>query len=146
MLFSFCYCSGVKRKKPTKRQNLGRWHVQRERCRIADRFPSPASREATAVNDVLDGIIGGLGLGELQWMRSLTDDWVRVVGDAVAAHTRPGSLESRTLTVFVDSSVWLSEISRDGNKEMLQKIQDHTGGDQVKRLSFRLDPGTRSGA
>ncbi|MDP6526211.1 MAG: DUF721 domain-containing protein [Kiritimatiellia bacterium] len=134
----------MKKKRPAGKRRLGRWNVERERCRISNRYPSPAFREATAVNNILGGIVDRLGLGESQWMLSLTDEWGSIVGDAVAMHTRPGSLEGRILTVFVDSSVWLSEISRYGNKEMLEKIQGHTGGDHVRRLSFRLDPGTRA--
>ena len=135
----------MRKRKTSKTRRLGRWNVERERCHIGDKYPPPRFREAKAVGDVLSSVVDELGVADTQWMLTLADEWRSIVGAAVAKHTRPGMLDGRTLTVYVDSSVWLSEISRYGSREMLDSIRKQLGGDQVTRLNFRLDPGTREG-
>jgi predicted nucleic acid-binding Zn ribbon protein len=81
-----------------------------------------------------------LGLEQDRWLAELQAEWATVAGAGVASHSRPGRLERGNLTVFVDSSVWLSELSRYGQKQMLANIRRRFGESRVSTLSFRLDP------
>ena len=67
--------------------------------------------------------------------------WPDVAGPAVAKHTRPGRLERNTLVVFVDSSAWLNDLLRYGQKLILEKLQKKFGADKISAVRFLLDPG-----
>ena len=66
--------------------------------------------------------------------------WRDVAGEREAAHSRPGYLDSHTLIVFVDSAVWLGEISRYGRGRILAGLQKSLGQGLVREIRFRLDP------
>ncbi|MDA0578097.1 MAG: DUF721 domain-containing protein, partial [Verrucomicrobia bacterium] len=70
----------------------------------------------------------------------LATEWPHLVGNDVARHTRPAGLERRVLLVYVDSSVWLSELQRFGQKQILTNLQKRFGQDCVPALRLRLDP------
>ena len=81
-----------------------------------------------------------LGLQEQHWIESLRTEWKDLVGEDVAGHTRPGRVIGRTLVVFVDSSVWLSELTRYGREPMLAKIRERFGDQQVNAIRLQIDP------
>ena len=81
-----------------------------------------------------------LGLECEHWMEDLSDKWTEIVGEAVAAHTRPGRIEARVLYVFVDSSVWLNELKRYGAKSISGNLKRCFGEKRIKDVRFQLDP------
>ena len=120
--------------------NRGRWQVERERCQIPHRVPLPNLREADSVADVIPVLMKRLGLEDQQWMDRLAEEWPKLVGAAVARHTRPGRVQRENLVVFVDNSTWLSELARYGKDPMLANLQKQFGNDRIKSVSFQLDP------
>ncbi len=70
----------------------------------------------------------------------LEEKWEAAIGKAIATHTRPGSLVNKNLTIFVDSSPWLSELFR-VQKDMLSKLQVTFGRDKILSIRLQLDPG-----
>ena len=90
-----------------------------------------------AVNRVLTRF----GLEQQLWLGRLAGEWARYAGAPVAAHTRPGSFDKTagTLCVFVDSSVWLSELKRYGQQQLLANLQRDFP--QVKTVRLQADPG-----
>jgi len=83
-----------------------------------------------------------LRLEETAEFRSLEQDWPALAGPRLAPHTRPGPLDATgALTVFVDHSVWLAEIQRTGQAELLVELQAKYGKTKVRGLRLRLDPG-----
>ncbi len=70
----------------------------------------------------------------------LEEKWAEAVGKSLAAHTRPGTLVNKALTVYVDSSPWLSEIYR-MQRELLGKVQNTFGSKTVQSVRLQLDPG-----
>lgn len=93
------------------------------------------------VDAVIPGLMRKIGLESPHWVEKLEGAWPDIVGVAVAKHTRPGRMENAKLTVFVDSSVWLSELSRYGRREILAKLQERFGARRIRNLSLQLDPG-----
>ena len=65
-------------------------------------------------------------------MGVLLEKWSTAVGSGIAAHTRPGRLINKELTIFVDSSPWLSELQRCAKKELLNKLQSVYGRDVIQ--------------
>ncbi len=78
--------------------------------------------------------------GTEPWLAELAMKWQDVAGDPVSRHTRPGHFEGSCLTVFVDSSAWLNELSRFGTEQMKENIQAHLDNDRVKTVRLRIDP------
>lgn len=64
-------------------------------------------------------------------------DWSSLVGPQLSGRSRPGDLQSGTLTVVVDNSPWLQELTlREG--ELLSRLQARYGAGSVKALRFTL--------
>jgi len=119
--------------------NRGAWAVQRERCHLAAAAPL-APAVAVTVAEVAEQLLKKWGLEARAWEERLLRDWAVVVGAAVAAHTRPGRMDRGTLVIFVDTSVWLSELARLSRGPLLANVQRHTGADKVRNLRLQLDP------
>jgi len=95
-----------------------------------------------SLGEALSPILKRIGLGEQHWMAALAEQWETLVGADVARHTRPGRVDRGTLFVFVDSSVWLSELVRYGSDEILAKLQKRFHKNRIRSVRFQLDPGT----
>ena len=89
---------------------------------------------------IVPALLRRLGLEKEQWLTELAEEWTVLVGSDVARHARPGRLDHGTLTVFVDNSVWLSELSRYGKEKMLEKLRERFGAKRFKGLRLQLDP------
>lgn len=86
----------------------------------------------------LRSLIRKLGMTEQVWFAQLLSAWAEIVGAPVAAHARPGRFNRGKLTVFVDSSVWLSELNRN-RRQMLEAINRRFA--QVKEIALMVDAG-----
>ena len=93
-----------------------------------------------AAAEVLPKLLKNLGLTERMWQDTLVDDWHGLVGAQVAKHARPGRLERGTLYVYVTHSIWLSELQRNGQKQILANLQEKYGNKEIKRIRLLLDP------
>ena len=122
----------------------GKWQVERERCQIGDRVPSVGDAEPVSIADTMAGVMKRLGLENTHWLTVLENEWQTLVGETVARHARPGRMERKKLTVFVDSSVWLNELLRYGRKQMLANLQKRFGSDRIVSVNLVSDPDDRS--
>ncbi len=120
--------------------NRGKWEVEKERHHIKDYAPANESLDPGAIARFLPQIMKKLGLEGDHWLDVLQAEWTKIVGEGVAKHTCPGRFDKKKLTVFVDSSTWLNELSRYGQKEMLANIQKRFGKDKIGSSRLQLDP------
>ncbi len=128
------------KKKQGNAKSRGRQSIQKERCQLQNnQVPRPYS-EAKPIADVIPSLMKKLGVEDKHWLSILEDDWSAVVGEAVAGHTRPGRFDKNTLFVFVDSSVWLNELSRYGKGKMLSNLQNRFGAAKVRSVALQIDP------
>lgn len=111
------------------------------------KYPRQARRQPAAVADggipiakLVGPLLQSVKLDEQCRMGLIESQWAMMVGKGIATHTRPGRLINKELTIFVDSSPWLSELKRYAQKELLQKIQKTMGRD-VLTLRLQIDPG-----
>jgi predicted nucleic acid-binding Zn ribbon protein len=88
----------------------------------------------------MEGVLRGLRLDERDWQTEMLESWVELAGRPVAKHARPGRVSGSCLTVFVDSPVWLSELSRTSRVPLLQALQRRFGANRIKDLRFAPDP------
>jgi len=118
--------------------------VERERCRIDSYLPSKGVADPVGIADTMNDVMKKLGLEDTHWLFVLEEEWAKIVGEAVAKHARPGRMEKKRLTVFVDSSVWLNELLRYGRKQILENLHKRFGRDKIVSVSLVLDPDERS--
>jgi len=88
--------------------------------------------------DVVGRVVKQLGLDRRQSEAEVLRTWTQLLDPTVAAHAQPTGLRNGTLFVVVDSSVWLDEIVRYRQKEILLRLHTAFGPDLVKRISFRV--------
>ena len=125
---------------PRKKHDAGRWQLERERYHIRSPYPDPPADDPATIGDVVTSVMQQFDGGAEPWLAGLALAWQGLVGDPVSQHTRPGGFEAGSLTVFVDSSVWLNELSRFGSDQMKTNLSQHLGDDRIKNIRLRLDP------
>lgn len=76
-------------------------------------------------------------LAERLLARAIERDWPALVGPQVSQRSRPRDLRDRTLTVLVDNSPWLQEMTL-REREILARVQARYGSDAIKALRFAL--------
>jgi len=90
-------------------------------------------RIGTALNEYLQRV----GLGGLQSASKLINDWPKLVGPGVAGHSSPQDIKGGRLTIIVDSSAWMNQLSLLSN-DIIDKVNRGLGGDTVTELRFRI--------
>lgn len=120
-----------------RRPSRGQWAVQRERCQIADTTPATAFTDSTALSHVLSQLLRHLPKPGSHWSDSLVDEWAALVGPDVARHTKPGRVDQKCVTVFVDSSTWMNEL-RFRQGRMLSSLQKRFGPENIASIRFLL--------
>ncbi len=76
-------------------------------------------------------------LAERLLILAVRREWSKVVGPGIARRAEPGDLRAGTLTVVVDNSPWLQELTlREG--ELLSRLQACFGADSITALQFTL--------
>lgn len=123
-----------------RRFNRGRWELQRERYRIEDALPPSSGGNARPLDEGITAALRAILPRGSELLAQLARDWGAMVGADVARHTRPAGIERGCLSVYVDSSPWLSELQRFGQKRILENVQKQLGENSVKTLRLRLDP------
>jgi len=111
---------------------------------------SKASREKRGrmiVPKTTGELLGSLTgpLAPLMEVARLKAVWPQVVGEPVAAHSTPAKLTSGRLTVLVDSSPWLSQLTFFATT-IRDQVNQRLGDERVKEVSFMVGSEARSGA
>ncbi len=86
---------------------------------------------------VLPGLMTRLGLEQLTQQRMIVDAWRELVGEDIARYAQPTRIQRGVLTVSVNNSVWLHELSRYHKPAILQKIAGRFKPSPVKDIVFR---------
>lgn len=95
----------------------------------------PRDRSAAAV---VSGVLRDLRLDQRQSETEIVKVWNRLLDPNLAAHSQPVGLRHGTLFVAVDSNVWLDEIVRYRQAEILERLQSAFGSQVIRRISFRI--------
>jgi predicted nucleic acid-binding Zn ribbon protein len=85
------------------------------------------------VKDVIKNLSGAGRVSE----EEVFGAWVAAAGEKAAKHTRPVSIKKGVMTVNIDGSGWLYELTVK-KKELLKKLDGKIKGKQVKALRFRI--------
>ena len=63
--------------------------------------------------------------------------WKTIAGFSGAKHTRPAALRKGVLTVFVDTSGWLQEMSM-RKRKLLKQLKSVFGKDKISGIHFKI--------
>jgi predicted nucleic acid-binding Zn ribbon protein len=85
------------------------------------------------VKDVIKSLSGKGRVSE----EEINDAWRKACGDKAAGHTKPVSIKKSVLTVNVDGSGWLYELTIK-KKKLLEKLDGKIRGKNLKVLRFRI--------
>ncbi|HEY7134845.1 MAG TPA: DUF721 domain-containing protein [Acidimicrobiia bacterium] len=88
------------------------------------------ARDPTRLGDAVHDVARGLGLPDPSIVTSVERVWPELVGDAIAAHSRPQSVRRRVLTVAVDSAPWATQL-RYLESEIVARLGASLGVDVV---------------
>ncbi len=90
------------------------------------------------VGDVLPTVLKSIGLDQKLKEQEVLGIWARVVGEEVAARTRPIKIDRGVLYVHVDQSAWMQELHF-MEKEIIKKIKEQAPDVDLKRIRFGLE-------
>jgi len=63
--------------------------------------------------------------------------WDRAVGPGIARHAQPASIRGKRLTVVVDSSAWMQQLSL-MKPEVLSRVNDRLGPNGIESITLKL--------
>lgn len=90
-------------------------------------------RAVTRVGEVLKRYLARAGFAERLQQATVVEDWPKIVGDKIAAISRPEAVtQDGTLFVRVTSAPWMQELQL-LTPELLKRLQ----GAKVKRIVWR---------
>ncbi len=87
----------------------------------------------------LDRVVRGLGGPSVETVGGVFGRWAEIVGDNVAAHTRPIAVRGRALHVAVDDPAWAPEL-RFLEGRILERLEAVVGTGEVDRIEVRVRP------
>lgn len=94
--------------------------------------PDPGTRPVRRLRESLAEVAADLRLDDPEVLSAVLTGWPQVVGEAVAAHTRPRTLRQGVLVVEVDSPEWATQ---------LRYLEE----DLLRRLGRSVRPGVVTG-
>jgi predicted nucleic acid-binding Zn ribbon protein len=95
------------------------------------------SRKVERLGVTLEKVLSRRGLaGKLREYR-LFGQWEKAVGSVIARHARPSAIRGRKLTVTVDSSAWMQQLSF-LKPEILARVNRCLGEEAVIAIALRI--------
>lgn len=88
------------------------------------------------LKDLIRGFLSRPSLAKNYRKAQIAHAWSEIVGEEIAAKTRPGELNRGVLKITCANSVWANELSLMSAK-IVEEINKVVGKQTVKRLTFR---------
>ncbi len=98
---------------------------------------SPRKGKFTPVGDLIDQVLGDLGLDAVAQAHQIGARWEEMVGEHVAAHCRPLGIRGGVLELEVDSPVWSQQLQL-RKPELLAALKRNFGSDAPQELRFQV--------
>ncbi len=100
-----------------------------------DRFPKET---AQPIGPLIEKLLGSLGLSQRIREGEIKTAWEAVVGEFLAKHAAPASLNQGVLIVHVLQPTVHFELERVWKRTLLKKLQERFGQNTVREIRFRL--------
>ena len=95
------------------------------------------SRGITPIGDIVKSVFEKLESGKILTREDVEACWKGVVGETGYRHSRPVFLRKAVLTVWVDNSVWIQELTFKKRKS-LKALQRFFGKDKISDIQFKI--------
>jgi predicted nucleic acid-binding Zn ribbon protein len=86
--------------------------------------------------DVIPGILQRWREERSSPIHRVLEVWTAAVGEQIAAHANPRSLQRKELVVAVDGAVWAAELGWFHTERILEAVNKALGSREVERLRF----------
>lgn len=90
----------------------------------------------TPVGDIVKEVFERIERGRTLTREDVEECWKEIALDA-AKHTRPVALRRAMLTVFVDSSAWMQQMTL-RKRSVLKQLKRAFGKDKISGIQFRI--------
>lgn len=94
-------------------------------------------RRAERIDSIISSVIKKLDSGSMAIAEDIENAWRQVAGRKAAGHSKPASLRKKKLTINVDGSGWLYELSLKKD-ELLHGLKKRLGSDKINQLQLRI--------
>lgn len=95
------------------------------------------SKKIERLSSLLTKTLASHGLATKLKEYRVVGRWEKIVGKVIARHARPASLQGKKLSVVVDSSAWMQQLSL-LKPELIEKLNRGLGADSVKSITFKM--------
>lgn len=86
----------------------------------------------------LDRLLGTMKAPPVDVLTIVFGSWSEVVGEDLAAHSRPTAVDHDRLVVTCDSAAWASEF-RWLEQKVVERLSEVTGSTRISSLTVRVD-------
>lgn len=87
----------------------------------------------------LDRMMQHMNAPSIDVLRAVFVQWPEIVGEDVAAHTRPSAIDGQTLVVVAADTTWASQL-RWLENQLIDSIEKVSGSDRIKAIKVRVAP------
>lgn len=105
------------------------------------RLPTPDGRgevpDPATLPQLLDTVLAGMGAPAADAIVAIHEGWSTIVGEELAGHADPLSIEDGCLRVGVDSAAWASHL-RWSEREIVGRVDRLVGAGVVTSVSTRV--------
>lgn len=103
------------------------------------------SKKIEKLSSLLNKTLASHGLTTRLKEYRVVGRWEKIVGKVIARHAQPSSLRGKKLSVVVDSSAWMQQLSL-LKPELIEKLNEGLGAGSFQEITFKMGnvaPGER---
>ena len=94
-------------------------------------------KDAAPIGEILKSVFEKLESGRTFTREDIEERWKELVGEPGFKHSRPVVFKKGILSVRVDNSVWLQDLSMKKRK-ILKGLQRELGKDKISDIQFKI--------
>ncbi len=94
-------------------------------------------KKVKKLSSILDEILKARGMGSRLKESRVFGRWEKIVGAVIARHAQPQSVRGKKLSVQVDNSSWMQQLSL-LKPELIEKVNRALGGGAIQDITLRL--------
>lgn len=99
----------------------------------------PMARKIEKISIPLGTMLAKRGLGGRLKEYRIFGQWKKIVGTVIALHAQPLSVRGKTLSVVVDSSAWMQQLTM-LKPEIIRKVARGLGHAAIERITLKIGP------